>query len=77
MTNPEPKPNPEVDLDYNYEPICPHCGAAYGDAWDLNLSDEEDTEVECVCRQKFEVTRHINVSYSTRPVSKREKVSTP
>lgn len=48
------------------EPVCPHCGAMYEDAWELN----DNTKAECAeCELEFQVTRDTWVTYSTEPIN--------
>lgn len=52
---------------YSDKPICPYCGHEYGDAWELDLKDNEEDEVECGrCETTFRVQCHISIDYSTR-----------
>lgn len=56
----------EIDCQGEPEPRCPWCGATMRDAWELDLEDGEDEEVECgKCENPYIVTRLINISYDT------------
>ncbi len=60
----------EFDCHYRDEPICPFCGHVVGDAWELELDDEQSTEVECdECEREFTVTASVSVDYSTKPTT--------
>jgi uncharacterized Zn-finger protein len=61
----------DLDLKYNSEPICPHCGKTYGDAWEINFHGdmEGSTEITCgTCEQDFFVERNIEVTYTTAKI---------
>jgi hypothetical protein len=56
------------DLWLNPEPVCPHCGGKYSDAWEINFSGDMEgtTEITCGhCDEDFSVTRNVEVTYST------------
>ena len=54
---------------YTRDPICPHCGKEYQDAWELRLDEDDVETLECgTCNEEFEVERVVTVEYSTRPV---------
>lgn len=49
-------------------PKCPYCGCENEDAWELNLGDGEDGDVNCEnCDKEYRINRHISVTYSSRP----------
>lgn len=55
-----------VDLEYNRAPICPYCGCAMRDAWELG--DDPD-KVDCgACGETYKVERHVEVTYSTSKI---------
>lgn len=55
-----------MNTDYTNEPICPHCGEANGDAWELRLGDGECTDTDCDhCSEPMTVSAHIEITYST------------
>ena len=56
----------EINLSYNQDPVCPYCGHIERDAWELDLEDEEDCEIECNrCEMEYIVSLHVSISYST------------
>lgn len=56
----------DLDLFHNPDPVCPHCGASYRDAWELRLEDGGVAEVECgSCENEYTVTCSITVTYDT------------
>lgn len=68
--NTKPVDPEDLDLDYNREPVCPHCGAEKRDAFEIFGTRSDDAETECDgCEKPFAVTRHVEVTYSTRKVS--------
>lgn len=57
------------DTEYQDAPICPHCGHAQRDAWDINFGQgiEGDTEIDCgECEKTFMASRHCTITYSTQ-----------
>jgi len=49
--------------DFTDEVVCPHCGAEWGDSWELSESDEN---MHCEeCDQSFSMERHVDVTYVT------------
>jgi hypothetical protein len=54
------------ELDYNREPICPFCGHKESDAWELNMYDGDETEIDCDCGETYIVECSVSVTYSTR-----------
>ena len=56
----------DIDLLYNQEPVCPHCGEVYNDAWEINFNSCECNEVTCSsCGRDFVVCRDVSITYST------------
>lgn len=48
-------------------PICPHCGYAERDAWEIDFSSRDTTTIWCEsCGGEYLVTQHIEITYSTR-----------
>lgn len=55
-----------INHDYTSEPICPHCGRAVRDAWELGESTDEH---ECGgCERLFSISRHIEVTWCTEEI---------
>lgn len=49
-------------------PICPHCGHAQGDAWEIDFGPgiEGETTISCDnCEAEFSATRCCTVTYCT------------
>lgn len=59
---------PDYECSSNREPICPYCGKAYGDTWELRLNDGESEEAECDCGQSYRIECDVTVTYSTEPI---------
>ena len=58
-----------IETDYTALPMCPHCGAAYREPYDLFDPSDEITETDCgSCCKPMVVVRHVAVEYSTRKV---------
>lgn len=56
----------EIDHEYTDAPVCPKCGYAMPDAWELGFGSNEDIETQCDrCDAPMTVSRHVSVSYST------------
>lgn len=56
------------DTDYQTNPVCPHCGAEKGDAWEIDFGRRgyEQVEIACPrCETGYLVTRHVEVTYCT------------
>ncbi len=50
------------------EPVCPHCGAIQGDAWEWG--QDECGETDCgSCEKPFSYTQHISVNWTTRKLT--------
>jgi hypothetical protein len=69
-SNSEPKrsfsADPTMGLISNPQPVCPSCGREYHDAWELDLDDGEESEIQCArCDATFFVVAHISTTYST------------
>ena len=48
-------------------PICPHCKVELEDEWELELDDDDYTNVECPeCGKEYHVLAHVRYSYDTR-----------
>ena len=55
----------EIDTGYTDFITCPYCGYEDRDSWEVDLGNNECTEIECkICGKEINVTRHISVSYS-------------
>lgn len=55
-----------LDLYSNPHPVCPHCAAKMLDPWDLDLDEDDDTEVECgACEKPYTVTKLVRITYTT------------
>jgi predicted RNA-binding Zn-ribbon protein involved in translation (DUF1610 family) len=56
----------EIDTQYTNDPICPRCGKAMSDAWELDLGDDE-LEYDCGwCGEPMLIHRDIDITYCTR-----------
>lgn len=57
-----------TDTDYQSEIVCPHCGYAYHNSWEVDFGQgiEGESEQDCPnCEKPFTATRHCEVTYST------------
>lgn len=52
------------------EIVCPHCHYKYESSWEFMLGGDGDSGViQCWgCDEKFFATKHVEVTYATRPV---------
>ncbi len=59
----------EIEHDHTRDPVCPHCGHAVRDAWEIPFGGEpEGVEEghECGrCEGVFDIQREITVRYTT------------
>jgi hypothetical protein len=58
----------EIETDYTDDPVCPHCGHAEKDAWEIDFGPGLDgtTELECsACRRDYFCERNCQVTYSS------------
>jgi hypothetical protein len=56
----------EIDHEYTSEIVCPKCGYEFSDSWECG-GNSEDWGTRCdECETDFRVSRHIEVTYSTR-----------
>ena len=56
------------DTEHRDAPICPYCGYARRDAWEINFGPgiEGQAEITCGrCEEDFAVQRNCTVTYST------------
>jgi hypothetical protein len=54
--------------------VCPYCGYAEPDSWELNDGKEGGSETECGhCELTFRYNRRVSVSYDTMPMVQEEK----
>lgn len=59
------------DLAWNPEPVCPHCGKKYSDAWEINFGNdmEGSTTITCGhCEEDFFVQRNVEVTFTTAKI---------
>jgi len=59
----------KYDTSFTEAPICPYCGHAQRDAWELDFGPgmEGDGDVWCgECDERFECSRNATISYTTR-----------
>ena len=57
----------ETDTRYTEEPICPHCGKQFEDAYEFFEWGEECVQTECgSCEEKVIISRHETITYSTK-----------
>jgi hypothetical protein len=57
------------DTEHRDEPICPYCGHAEKDAWEINFGPglEGDGETDCgECGKAYWISRHATITYSTK-----------
>lgn len=56
----------ESDCWHTDELVCPYCGDEQSDSWEHT---REDGETDCgSCSRPFRYSRHVSVSYTTRPI---------
>ena len=61
--------NEETDHAYTSNIVCPHCGYAWGDSWELRLSDGDGICIDCGrCEKPMKVECKISVTYSTERI---------
>jgi uncharacterized Zn-finger protein len=53
------------------EPVCPHCGDEFFDAWELFYPDKGDTEeVDCeACNKPYKITVEYTATYTTEAIN--------
>ena len=57
-----------MEMKHNMAPICPYCGVAERDAWEINFGPygDGDTEIECgKCEKTYKAYRECTITYST------------
>jgi len=53
--------------------VCPYCGHAHHDSWELEGEDGEECETACgMCEKDFRYFRNVDISYSTLPTLPKE-----
>ena len=56
----------EIDTEYTDFITCPYCGYEDRDSWEVDLGNNECTEIECRnCGKEMRVTRNVSVSYTS------------
>jgi hypothetical protein len=83
--NPNPQSAPALgsesfDTEHRDSPICPHCGHAEGDAWEIDFGAgiEGDTTITCgECEMDYLASRHCTVTYSTFPLPNTKRSDAP
>lgn len=58
---------------YTSNIVCPHCGHEDRDSWEVDFgpSLDGDTTVYCGrCEEEFNVSRNVEVSYTSFPIKK-------
>ena len=66
----------KIDTERTKLATCPYCGHQERDSWEIGTGGEEDTETWCgSCGLLYAVSRHVSISYSTRPVVQDEMPS--
>ena len=56
----------EIKHESTIDPVCPHCGRAMSDAWELNMGDGDSATVDCGwCGEEYVVHKTVYVSYTT------------
>ena len=53
------------DTDCTDDVICPWCGYKHGDSWEFEEGEQECSD----CGRQFELTRSVEISYSTTKVT--------
>lgn len=54
------------DYNFNSKPKCPWCNHEVEEADELELAQDESTEIECDgCQKFYEITAHWSIDYST------------
>jgi len=57
------------DNEYTKDIVCPHCGYAWSDGWELGMSDGEDERIDCRrCEKPMNVECQVSVTYSTKKI---------
>jgi len=63
----------DFNTHYTSNIICPHCGYEDKDSWEVDFGPglDGDTTVYCGrCEEEFNVSRNIEVSYTSFPIKK-------
>jgi len=57
----------EFDTEYTGQAICPYCGYAERDSWEIGEGQEGDTDHDCgKCGATYDVCVSVDISYTTR-----------
>jgi hypothetical protein len=62
------------ETQFTEQPVCPHCGHAERDAWEIDFGPgcEGETETYCgACGEEYAVSKTISVRYSTEKCARR------
>lgn len=63
----------EIDTKYTRDLICPYCGYAQSEPYELFLSGDDCDGVECgSCERDFDCERHVDISYSSYKINTEE-----
>ncbi|MHC4698492.1 MAG: hypothetical protein ACYTFA_17300 [Planctomycetota bacterium] len=52
------------DTDYKPDAVCPWCGHVFDASWEFSDGDQECND----CDRAFDLTRHVEVTYSTQRI---------
>ena len=64
----------EIDCWLTDQAVCPYCGYADQDSWELGDGGEGSFETDCgECGLEYIVERHVSVSYSSKPKVQKAK----
>ena len=57
----------EINHEYTDDIVCPHCGYAQGDSWEISGNEDGKCgEVECAkCNKTFYYECYVSVTYTT------------
>ena len=65
------EPKLVIDTEHRDAPICPYCGHARTDAWEINFGPgmEGEAEIDCAhCEREYIVARNVTVTYCTSKI---------
>lgn len=65
----------DLKLSYNPNPICPYCGHAERDAWEIDFGSgmEGDAVITCEhCETDYRVHREVEITYSSEKIEVRQ-----
>jgi hypothetical protein len=65
---------PEIDHEWTNDAVCPYCGYADKESWELDGEDGQEGETTCgSCERDFIYYRNVSVTFTTMKIEDKRK----